>query len=94
MNSHSISGFLLFHYLHIIPEYFKKLFKLFQDGNLKILLNIGEESSAGPFEGVHSVEVSSVLFVIFIYKYSITNKYLFKHLLSGKNVGKVVVKIQ
>lgn len=71
MNSHSISGFLLFHYLHIIPEYFKKLFKLFQDGNLKILLNIGEESSAGPFEGVHSVvngvEVNSVLFVIFIY---------------------------
>ena len=71
MNSHSISGFLLFHYLHIIPEYFKKLVKLFQDGKLKILLDLGQESSAGPFDGVHSVvngvEVSCVLFIILIY---------------------------
>ena len=68
MNSHSISGFLLFDYLHVIPEYFGKLLKLFQDGNLKILLDHGQKASTGPFEGIHSavnaVEVSLPSFIV------------------------------
>ena len=68
MNSHSIAGFLLFDYLHVIPEYIGKLFKLFQDGNIKISLDSGQNTKTGPFEGIHSavnaVEVSLPSFIV------------------------------
>ena len=55
MNSHSICGFTLFDYLPVIPEYFEKLLKLFQNGNLKIWLDQGQNVPTGPFEGINSV---------------------------------------
>ena len=68
MNSHSIAGFLLFDYLHAIPEYFGKLLKLFQDGKIKILLDYGQNTPTGPFEGIHSavnaVEVCLLCFIV------------------------------
>ena len=70
MDSKTISGFLLSDYLHLIQDYFQKLHKLFQDGHLKILLDFGQNSPNGPFEGIESVvngvEVSDIFVLIFL----------------------------
>ena len=54
MNSHSICGFTVFDYLPLFPEYFQKLLKLFQSGNLKIWLDQGKNIPTGPFQRIRS----------------------------------------
>jgi len=76
MQSKTLSGFLLSNYRELFEDYLKNLIKLVLSDKLRVVLDFGQNTSVGQFEGINSV-VRGV-----------------EYLHSGRNTGKVVIKIQ
>jgi hypothetical protein len=55
LRSLSVRGFFLPDYAADIPEYIGKLVKLYDEGKLKSLVDLGENDPTGKFKGVESV---------------------------------------
>ena len=53
--SASLRGFLLFHFFHDVPAHAMKLIQLFQSGQLKSAVDLGQNSPNGPFIGINSI---------------------------------------
>ncbi|XP_031568103.1 prostaglandin reductase-3-like [Actinia tenebrosa] len=53
--SASVRGFFLFNYVSDIKTYMPRLIQLYQSGQIKTAVDMGENSKAGPFRGLTSV---------------------------------------
>lgn len=71
----TLVGFSFRAFSHLFEEYLKNMIELYANNKLKIVLDFGQNSENGTFEGIDSV-IKAV-----------------EHLHSGKNIGKVMVKI-
>ncbi|CAG2109564.1 unnamed protein product [Medioppia subpectinata] len=76
MKNQTLSGLLLTGYSDLFPKYLKQLVGDVVSNKLRVVLDFGQKSSEGEFNGIDSV-VRGV-----------------EHLQSGRNTGKVVIKIQ
>ena len=55
MKNQSLSGFFLTHHRELFPQYLKQLIGDVMSNKLKIVLDLGQTSSEGPFHGIDSV---------------------------------------
>ena len=55
MKNQSLTGFLLFGWSHLFPKYLKEMIEDVVSGKLRIVLDLGQTSSGGPFNGIDSV---------------------------------------
>ena len=55
MKNQSLSGFLLTHHNELFPKYLKQLIEDVLSKKLKIVLDLGQTTSEGPFHGIDSV---------------------------------------
>ncbi len=53
--SQSLIGFRFRHFSHLFNEYLKNLIELYSNDKLKIILDFGQNSPNGPFEGIDAV---------------------------------------
>lgn len=53
--SASLRGFLLFHFYHDVPAHAMKLIQLYQTGQLKSAVDLGQHSQTGLFKGVAAI---------------------------------------
>jgi len=68
MDSKTLTGFFLPNCADSYKEYLKKLFEQFMTNKIKVVLDFGQNTSEGKFEGIDSVvrgvEVILKLFII------------------------------
>ena len=55
MNNQSLTGFLLSGFPQLFPKYLKQLTEEVLSGKLRIVLDLGQTSTDGPFVGIDSV---------------------------------------
>jgi NADPH-dependent curcumin reductase CurA len=53
--SQSLIGFRFRHFSHLFNEYLKNLIELYSNNKLKIIIDFGQNSPNGPFEGIDAV---------------------------------------
>ncbi|XP_054153308.1 prostaglandin reductase 3-like [Oppia nitens] len=76
MGNKSLTGYILSGFNHLFPEYLTKLIGDVVNNKLKIVIDLGQNTTEGEFKGIDGV-VRGV-----------------EHLHSGRNIGKVIIKIQ